>query len=114
MPKANGADVLRLPAFGCRSYHGGRCLYEEQLNPGYDQRLRCQVLAKWEAVYEDFLNRAEQFNLTEQDLAGLWRARFERLAGEAIDCPEFTPALAETMRTTRLASVLMVLAYCSR
>jgi len=101
MPKANGADVLRLPAFGCRSYHGGRCLYEEQLNPGYDQRLRCQVLAKWEAVYEDFLNRAEQFNLTEQDLAGLWRARFERLAGEAIDCPDFTPALAETMPECR-------------
>lgn len=101
MARNEGANIVRLPAFGCRSYHGGRCLYEEQLNPGFDKRLRCQVLARWEGVYDDFLNRAERFGLEEKDLADLWRARFERLAEEAIDCPDFTPALAETMPECR-------------
>jgi len=99
--EASGANLVRLPAFGCRSYHGGRCLYEEQLNPGFDQRLRCQVLVKWETVYEDFLSRVERFGLRTRDLAELWRARFERLAEEAIDCPDFSPTLAETMPECR-------------
>jgi hypothetical protein len=76
-------------------------MYEEQLNPGLDAGLRCTVLAKWEGVYEDFLNRAELFELDEKELGGLWRKRFERLAEEAIDCPDFTPALAETMPECR-------------
>jgi hypothetical protein len=101
MTKGTGAEVVRLPAFGCRSYHCGRCLYEEQLNPGLDTSLHCAVLAKWEGVYDDFLNRAELFDVDEQELARLWRLRFERLAQEAIDCPDFTPALAETMPECR-------------
>lgn len=95
------SGVLRLPASGCRSYHQGRCLYEEQLNPGLDQGLRCRVLAHWESVYDDFLNRAENFNLAEDELAALWRKRFERLSEEAIDCPDFTPTIMEAMPECR-------------
>ena len=101
MSNSSGAGVVRLPAFGCRSYHLGRCMYEEQLNPGLDTSLHCAVLTKWEAVYDDFLNRAENFGLDEKELARLWRLRFERLAEEAIDCPDFVPALAETMPECR-------------
>lgn len=101
MTKSTGQGVVRLPAHSCRSYHQGRCLYEEQLNPGLHMDWRCAVLARWEAVYDDFLNRAENFGLEEGELARLWRLRFERLAEEDIACPDFVPALAETMPECR-------------
>ena len=47
MPKSAESGLVRLPAFGCRSYHEGRCLYEEQLNPGLDVDLRCSVQLRW-------------------------------------------------------------------
>lgn len=95
------AGVVRLPASGCLSYHQGRCLYEEQLNPGLDSVLHCSVLTKWEGVYDDFLNRAESFGLDEKELARLWRLRFERLAEEVIDCSDFMPTLAEGLPECR-------------
>lgn len=101
MSKTQDEGVLRLPAFGCRSYHQGRCLYEEQLNPGLDLELRCSVLDRWEAIYDDFLTRAENFRLGAEELARLWRVRFERLAQEDIDCPDFEPALMDSMPECR-------------
>jgi len=59
------------------------------------------VQARWEAVYDDFLNRAESFGLDEAELLRLWRLRFERLAEEAIDCPDFEPALVEVLPECR-------------
>jgi hypothetical protein len=88
---------VRLPALGCRSYFQGRCLYEEQLNPGLNTSWRCKVQAYWETVYDDFLNRAENFALDESELARLWRARFERLAEEPLNCPDFNPAPMDTL-----------------
>jgi hypothetical protein len=76
-------------------------MYEEQLNPGFNTAWRCTVLARWEGVYDDFLSRAESFGIDETELARLWRKRFERLAEESIDCPDFSPALAEAMPECR-------------
>jgi len=101
MSKISAPGVVRLPAFGCRSYHQGRCLYEEQLNPGLNTAWRCTVQARWERVYDDFLNRAENFGLDETELARLWRLRFERLAEEPVDCPDFVLALVETLPECR-------------
>ncbi|MDP2848073.1 MAG: hypothetical protein Q8O35_07760 [Humidesulfovibrio sp.] len=97
MPKGSDSGVVRLPAFGCRFYHLGRCLYEEQLNPGFHTAWRCSVQVRWEAVYDDFLSRAESFDLNETELLRLWRLRFERLAEEPIDCPGFSLAQVETL-----------------
>jgi len=91
------SGLVRLPAFGCRSYYHGRCLYEEQLNPGLCSAWRCTVQAHWEKVYDDFLSRAESFGLEEAELARLWRVRFERLAEEPIACPDFAPALVDAL-----------------
>lgn len=97
MAEGSNTGLVRLPAFGCQSYYMGRCLYEEQLNPGLHTQWRCSVLARWESVYDDFLNRAENFDLPETELARLWRLRFERLAEESIDCPDFESTLSEAM-----------------
>ncbi len=101
MPKGTESGLVRLPAFGCRSYHVGRCLYEEQLNPGLNTAWRCGVQARWEAVYDDFLTRAENFSLDETELGRLWRLRFERLAEEPVNCPDFEPALVDTLPECR-------------
>ena len=95
------APVLRLPALNCRSYFQGRCLYEEQLNPGLNVRWCCIVLTRWEAVYDEFLDRAESFGLNETTAPRLLRKRFERLAEEAIDCPDFLAVAIEDMPECR-------------
>lgn len=89
--------LIRLPGHTCTHHRLGRCLYEEALNPGYHQQWRCVVLTRWEGVYDDFLARVEQFGLEEGDLADLWRRRFERLAGEYVDCPDYDPGPVESM-----------------
>jgi hypothetical protein len=93
--------LVRLPAFGCRSYYQGRCLYEEQLNPGLNQDYRCVVQLGWEAAYDDFLNRADNFGLDETELMRLWSARFERMVSEGVACPQYVPTTAEALPECR-------------
>jgi hypothetical protein len=97
MAEGSGGVIHRLPGYGCRHHCQGRCLYEEALNPGYHQDWRCEVLLRWEDVYEDFLNRVEAFGLDEKDLAELWAKRFERLSQDAVGCPDFSPGLTESV-----------------
>ncbi len=97
MAEGSGSGLVRLPASGCRSFYQGRCLYEEQLNPGLCRAWRCTVQAYWEKVYDDFLTRAENFGLDEAELSRLWRLRFERLCEEPIACPDFAPGPVESM-----------------
>lgn len=86
------AKITRLPACGCRYFLGGRCLYEEELNPGYNVGFRCVVLRRWEQAFDDFLNRAEAFGLAQGVAADAWARRFERLLGEDPECPEYLRA----------------------
>ena len=97
MVDATRGAVVRFPAVGCRSFQQGRCLYEELLNPGLQKSWRCLVLARWEAVYDDFLDRAENFGLTEVELGVLWSKRFERLAEESVPCPDVCAGDGESM-----------------
>jgi hypothetical protein len=101
MTTNKGAKIVRLPADGCRSLYQGRCLYEEQLNPGLAVETRCVVLRRWESVYDDFLDRAENFGLDEERVSELWRKRFERLAAEALACPDYAEALGLDMPECR-------------
>lgn len=101
MPEGLKSKVVPLPPLGCRSYHLGRCLYEEQLNPGLNQGLRCVVQLGWEAAYDDFLGRADSFGLDEAGLLDLWRARFERMATGSIPCPQYAPAPVEALPECR-------------
>jgi len=83
------AHIRRLPGKECLYHVRDRCLYEERLNPGYNRRWRCRVLQGWEASYDDFLLRAEAFQLESATVAGLWESRVERLVEQRPDCAEF-------------------------
>ena len=85
------ARINRMPACDCRYHQGGRCLFEERLNPGYHQRWRCGVLKGWEEAYDDFLDRAEAFSLEPDTASRLWEERLRRLIERAGTCPEYAP-----------------------
>lgn len=97
MGDATRGELVRLPAAGCDYFRQGRCLYKERLNPGLHTAWRCVVLARWERVYDEFLDRAESFGLSERDLAALWSRRFERLAEESAPCPDLLAGECESM-----------------
>lgn len=83
------ADIKRLPGDGCRHNRSGRCLYEEHLNPGYDPRYRCRVLARWESAFDDFLERAELFGVEQKAVPDLWSRQFRRMARKTFRCGEY-------------------------
>jgi hypothetical protein len=101
MGDATRGALVRFPAVGCRFFQQGRCLYEERLNPGFHTAWRCLVLARWESVYDDFLDRAENFGLSEVELGVLWHKRFERLAEESVPCPDLLAGDGESMPECR-------------
>lgn len=85
------ARIRRLPGTDCRYHVQGRCLYQERLNPGYNQAWRCRVVQGWEASYDDFLLRAEAFRLEAATAAGLWESQVERMVRRGPRCPDYDP-----------------------
>lgn len=83
------ADVKRLPANGCRHHINQRCLYQEHLNPGYTTSWRCRVLMRWETTFDEFLERAEAFDVAQDAVPDLWGRKFERMARQAFDCEKY-------------------------
>ncbi len=83
------AEVKRLPGYGCRHHTSGRCLYQEHLNPGYATDWKCRVLLRWEVAFDEFLERAEIFGVSQQAVPDLWERKFNRLAREAFDCKQY-------------------------
>ena len=82
-------SITQLPGSECQHYAGGRCLYEERLNPGYVQDWRCLVLLKWESAFDDFLARAESFGIVQDAVPGIWERQFERMARDVFDCEHY-------------------------
>lgn len=69
------SKIAKLPGVGCKFYIQGKCIYEEFLNPGYDDRWRCSVLLSLEKEYDKLIRQAEAFKLDEKVVAGLWDVR---------------------------------------
>ncbi|MUM78365.1 hypothetical protein GKC30_12040 [Pseudodesulfovibrio sp. F-1] len=90
------ADILSLPGDVCRHHMRGRCLYEEHLNPGYCAAWRCMAIARWESAFDDFLVRAERFDLGQEQAASLWERRFSRMI-RSFDCERYEPDSGEEM-----------------
>ncbi|MEF2144449.1 MAG: hypothetical protein V3573_03305 [Desulfovibrionaceae bacterium] len=84
MPK-----VRRMPGGSCRFFAAGRCLYDERLNPGYDESLQCRYFLLWEKEFDEFLDRAENFALGQGQAAELWERRFERLGKGETACKDY-------------------------
>ena len=83
--------ILRLPGVSCAHYRLGRCLYEENLNPGYDQGLRCKVLISLQEAYDRFITQADVFNLAEHTAAAIWKKRFQNFQGQETSCQDRKP-----------------------
>jgi len=84
------ADILPLPGDVCHHHVRGRCLYEEHLNPGYSSAWRCRAISGWESAFDDFLVRAERFDLSQGQAASLWERRFIRMI-RSCDCDRYEP-----------------------
>lgn len=83
----SSSKVKRLPGSCCFYFRKGRCLYDEMLNPGYQERFRCRVLRQWEDAYDEFLDRAEAFHLDEAQSSRIWAVRLEKMSDLASQCP---------------------------
>lgn len=78
--------IFYLPAKDCLFYRLGFCLYEEILNPGYNQKLQCKILVKWEEEYDNLLDKAEVFGLSLQTVEKIWSSKSVIRYSEAKEC----------------------------
>ncbi len=88
----------------CRYYSGGVCLYSETVNPGLEPDLRCPVLAGMIADWDNFLDRAEVFGLSERLAARIWNDRKHGCGGRGADCLQrdfSAPVTPETLAGCR-------------
>jgi len=83
------ADIVKLPGDGCRHFEGGRCLYEEHLNPGYQAGYKCRVLVHWESAFDSFLARADNFSVDPSTAPALWEQHFQRTARKTFKCDRY-------------------------
>jgi len=83
--------LTRLPGEGCPHCQAGRCLYEEQLNPGLCQANRCAVLNRLCRAFDDFVLRADNLGLTDEQAQVLWQARFPATLAKEGNCQDYLP-----------------------
>lgn len=63
------------PARFCRYYFQGICIYHEIINPGLEESFRCSILAEMITIWDDFIDRAEVFGLSESVAGKIWASR---------------------------------------
>jgi hypothetical protein len=85
------ARLSRLPGGGCPHCQGGRCLYEEHLNPGYREANRCAILNRLCRAFDDFVLRCDVMGLSEEQAASLWQARFPATLAKEGNCQDYLP-----------------------
>jgi hypothetical protein len=81
--------IRSLPGDKCRFYKFGRCHYEETLNPGYNANFRCRLLAEWEGRFEEFVSRADRFNLDPETAGRIWAERMRSFYTGESECDQF-------------------------
>lgn len=79
--------VLLLPGRACSFYILGVCFYPEAVRPGYDPAYRCGCLLRLTERWDDFLDRAEAFGLSEETAGRIWNARANTFLYSRKDCP---------------------------
>lgn len=71
----------------------GFCLWDEMHNPGHAEHRLCIRLTALSGEWDDFLDRAEAFRLTEQEASRIWERRKHPALTEPGVCP--VPAVAD-------------------
>ena len=111
-------DIV-FPASACRYYFGGVCIHAETVNPGLEQAFRCSVLLQLMADWDAFLDRAEQFGLSEEMAARIWNSRKHGKSGGYAECPgrivhgSFMPDVVETCPHRLRDACLLVMPTCA-
>lgn len=85
------AIVVRLPGVRCVHYAGGHCLYDERLNPDYEQAWQCTELQRFSDMYDTLLEQAERFSLTPQAMHGMWESRVASVVPPGAGCEQYAP-----------------------
>ena len=71
----------------CAFYIQGVCFYPAAARPGFDPAYGCARLAQLLERWDDFLDRAEAFGLSEETAARIWSARMNDFVLRHKDCP---------------------------
>lgn len=85
------AKVSKMPGCRCQFYINGKCLYEEMLNPGYNNDWRCRIIKELEKEYDRLLHQAEAFKLDEKTFSDLWEQRMEEHLKSTVVCRKMIP-----------------------
>lgn len=88
-------SCISLPGAGCRFYHHGVCVYEEWRNPGWHTSWRCRAVQALEDDFAVFLERAERFQLADEQVRLLWERRWGSVWILPFFCSQFVPAEAD-------------------
>ena len=83
------------PHEACLHHRCGHCLFPERDNPGYHSEFKCSVLARWIESYDDFIRRADAFNLSEEISTSIWEKRFASKPVTRRDCADYLPGNGE-------------------
>lgn len=76
------------PMQSCLFYCQGRCFLEETRNPGRDGSHTCRRLTWLLQRWDDFLDRADVFDLTEKEARRVWDTLFQKYMKKLPPCPE--------------------------
>ncbi|WP_051617163.1 hypothetical protein [Desulfonatronovibrio hydrogenovorans] len=83
--------VKKFPAYNCVFFRLGSCVYEEALNPGFDPKVQCSVLAELEKKFDHLLHQADVFRLTSEQVHTIWASRFgEEISWDSL-CTSYMP-----------------------
>lgn len=80
------SKLSKLPGVGCKYYIQGKCIYEEFLNPGYEDIWRCSILLSIESEYDKLLKQAENFKLDDKIVAGILDCRISSHSSNSQSC----------------------------
>lgn len=98
-----------LPGYNCAYYSFGHCLYEEHLNPGYQDKWQCRVLAILENDYDSLMHQAEKFDLSFHQFESIWEKRFRRHGSWEDLCRSYIPGDIEDDRCIYLCGNACIL-----
>lgn len=86
--------MLLPPGNACAFYVAGVCFYPEAVNPGYDPAYRCRRLLRLTERWDDFIDRAEAFGLSEEMAGRIWNAREHGQLYSRKRCPAAWPLVS--------------------
>lgn len=83
------AQVRKLPGVHCTFYLFGHCVYEEHINPGDNTEWQCSEVTRFLKAYDEFIDRADRFALSDEKAGELWDVREASLPPTGALCDSY-------------------------